>query len=575
MGMIVDGVQEVEVTTPEATYEVLKRGSINRHVGATAMNSESSRSHGVFILNLESQRQNMGVLSKRVSKFYLVDLAGSERQKQTEAVGLRLKESGSINRSLSALGNVIKALLETSEGKLRHIPYRDSKLTYLLKDALGGNSRCTLIANVSPSITNSEETLCTLKFAQRAKFLKNRAIINEDGVGNGIVAGVGANVPSVTIEEVRRLKIEVAAIKARLANGDQTGNWNDSSATNQVRRLEYIISQSAKQSFNVERKTTQEMHSLTKKVDALKALYLRLDRTLQDYTTSLQKQRRYDTPVAPGPPAKKNAPQLRGGKSIPRDASTTVMVVHKLPDRDASTTVAVVNKIPDRDASADVAVVNKIPDERSSNNGEIVEGKVPTRAAPSGSLTRLQTQLVNLKNVNESLKSELESVANEKKTMSSEISDVRKERDQSLKRLESLQNEIATLHHTIKTLRHNEDHTTKTVRDAEDHTIKTFRHTEDKQDSRGIKRFLKGSQSEKNKNDQEKVKDKSNVAHKEKDKQKGKVREMENEDKKKGKMMDMENTKVTTKDKEKKGGFDKLKNVNENPEDTKEQKKTK
>ncbi|KAI5073586.1 hypothetical protein GOP47_0011599, partial [Adiantum capillus-veneris] len=222
IGMYVEGLQEIEVQTPEATYEVLKRGSLNRHVGATAMNAESSRSHGVFILSVESQRQDLGVLNRRISRFYLVDLAGSERQKQTEAVGLRLKESGSINRSLSALGNVIKALLETAEGKIRHIPYRDSKLTYLLKDALGGNSKCTLIANISPSIINLEETTSTLKFAQRAKYIKNVAIVNEDTLGNG----------SVSAEEVKRLRLEIAALRARINStlaGEQSISWNDHS----------------------------------------------------------------------------------------------------------------------------------------------------------------------------------------------------------------------------------------------------------------------------------------------------------------------------------------------------------
>lgn len=115
------------------------------------------------------------------SKFHFVDLAGSERQKLTKTSGQRLKEAGNIHKSLTVLGSVINAL---SEGKNAHVRYRDSKLTFILKDSLGGNSKTTMIANISPASASFSETLSTLKFAQRAKLIKNRASINQESSGS-------------------------------------------------------------------------------------------------------------------------------------------------------------------------------------------------------------------------------------------------------------------------------------------------------------------------------------------------------------------------------------------------------
>jgi kinesin family protein 15 len=115
------------------------------------------------------------------SKFHFVDLAGSERQKQTRTSGNRLKEAGNIHKSLTVLGSVINSL---SEGKNTHVRYRDSKLTFILKDSIGGNSKTTMIANISPAASSYGETLSTLKFAQRAKLIKNRASINQESQGS-------------------------------------------------------------------------------------------------------------------------------------------------------------------------------------------------------------------------------------------------------------------------------------------------------------------------------------------------------------------------------------------------------
>uniref|UniRef100_A0A8R1DVQ1 Kinesin-like protein n=3 Tax=Caenorhabditis japonica TaxID=281687 RepID=A0A8R1DVQ1_CAEJA len=157
-----------------ACKELMTRGFNNRHVGATLMNKDSSRSHSIFTVYVEGMTESGSI---RMGKLNLVDLAGSERQSKTGATGDRLKEATKINLSLSALGNVISALVD---GKSKHIPYRDSKLTRLLQDSLGGNTKTIMIACVSPSSDNYDETLSTLRYANRAKNIKNKPKINED-----------------------------------------------------------------------------------------------------------------------------------------------------------------------------------------------------------------------------------------------------------------------------------------------------------------------------------------------------------------------------------------------------------
>uniref|UniRef100_A0A8C1GVZ9 Kinesin-like protein n=1 Tax=Cyprinus carpio TaxID=7962 RepID=A0A8C1GVZ9_CYPCA len=157
---------------------VMNVGNQNRSVGATNMNEHSSRSHAIFVITVEcSELGPDGENHIRVGKLNLVDLAGSERQTKTGAQGERLKEATKINLSLSALGNVISALVD---GRSTHIPYRDSKLTRLLQDSLGGNARTVMVANIGPASYNLEETLTTLRYANRAKNIKNKPRVNED-----------------------------------------------------------------------------------------------------------------------------------------------------------------------------------------------------------------------------------------------------------------------------------------------------------------------------------------------------------------------------------------------------------
>ncbi|XP_071051018.1 kinesin-like protein Klp68D isoform X2 [Onthophagus taurus] len=154
--------------------KAMKVGNHNRTTGATNMNEHSSRSHAIFQISIEMAETEKK--SVKVGKLNLVDLAGSERQSKTGATGDRLKEASKINKALSSLGNVIYALAENSA----HIPYRDSKLTRLLQDSLGGNSKTIMIANIGPASMNYDETIITLRYAYRAKSIKNQPVKNED-----------------------------------------------------------------------------------------------------------------------------------------------------------------------------------------------------------------------------------------------------------------------------------------------------------------------------------------------------------------------------------------------------------
>lgn len=177
-GVYVSGLSMHPVHNVTECERVMERGWKNRAVGATLMNADSSRSHSIFTIYMEMiTTDEEGEEHIRVGKLNLVDLAGSERQAKTGATGDRLKEATKINLSLSALGNVISALVD---GKSKHIPYRDSKLTRLLQDSLGGNTKTMMVACLSPADNNYEESLSTLRYANRAKNIKNKPKINED-----------------------------------------------------------------------------------------------------------------------------------------------------------------------------------------------------------------------------------------------------------------------------------------------------------------------------------------------------------------------------------------------------------
>uniref|UniRef100_A0A8D2L100 Kinesin family member 13A n=1 Tax=Varanus komodoensis TaxID=61221 RepID=A0A8D2L100_VARKO len=212
LGPYVDGLSQLAVTSFEDIESLMSEGNKSRTVAATNMNEESSRSHAVFNIVVTQTLYDLqtGNSGEKVSKVSLVDLAGSERVSKTGAAGERLKEGSNINKSLSTLGLVISSLADQAagKGKNKFVPYRDSVLTWLLKDNLGGNSQTAMIATISPAADNYEETLSTLRYADRAKRIVNHAIVNEDP---------NARVIRELREEVEKLKEQLSQAEAMKA----------------------------------------------------------------------------------------------------------------------------------------------------------------------------------------------------------------------------------------------------------------------------------------------------------------------------------------------------------------------
>ena len=198
IGIYVEGLAELVVKNEAEVKKILQQGNRVRKVAETNMNTRSSRSHSCFTLRIEQKaRLSDGRFTTLRAKVNLVDLAGSERPDKTSADGQLLKEGAAINKSLSALGNVINALSKSSRG---HVPYRNSKLTRLLQESLGGNSLTVMIATVAPTTTNYLESMSTLQFAERAKDIKNEARCNEDA----------------TETIIRELRGEITKLRAQL-----------------------------------------------------------------------------------------------------------------------------------------------------------------------------------------------------------------------------------------------------------------------------------------------------------------------------------------------------------------------
>jgi kinesin family protein 3/17 len=177
-GVYVKDLSTALVETPDKMMDIMLKGNKNRHVGQTKMNHESSRSHSIFTITVECGEVGAdGKSHIRVGKLNMVDLAGSEKQSKTGSEGLRLEEAIKINLSLTTLCHVISSLVDQ---KSQYVPYRDSKLTRLLQDSLGGNTKTVMIANIGPADYNQDETLSTLRYASRAKHIQNKPRINED-----------------------------------------------------------------------------------------------------------------------------------------------------------------------------------------------------------------------------------------------------------------------------------------------------------------------------------------------------------------------------------------------------------
>eukprot|EP00163_Fabomonas_tropica_P030975 TRINITY_DN720_c0_g1_i6.p1 TRINITY_DN720_c0_g1~~TRINITY_DN720_c0_g1_i6.p1 ORF type:complete len:1022 (+),score=350.49 TRINITY_DN720_c0_g1_i6:51-3068(+) len=206
VGVYVDKLTHAAVASYEDIDKRTEEGTKNRTVAATNMNATSSRAHTVITIMFSqiTKQDDSGAATEKKSKINLVDLAGSERADSTGATGDRLKEGSAINQSLSALGNVISALADISMGKKKvFVPYRNSVLTRILQDALGGNSKTIMIAALSPADINYDETLSTLRYADRAKKIKNKATVNENP----------------TDKLIRELKEENARLMALLKEG--------------------------------------------------------------------------------------------------------------------------------------------------------------------------------------------------------------------------------------------------------------------------------------------------------------------------------------------------------------------
>uniref|UniRef100_A0A8C3BDN6 Kinesin family member 13B n=1 Tax=Cairina moschata TaxID=8855 RepID=A0A8C3BDN6_CAIMO len=207
-GPYVDGLSKLAVASYKDIESLMSEGNKSRTVAATNMNEESSRSHAVFKIILTHTLYDVqsGTSGEKVGKLSLVDLAGSERATKTGAAGDRLKEGSNINKSLTTLGLVISALADQAAGKNKNkfVPYRDSVLTWLLKDSLGGNSKTAMVATVSPAADNYDETLSTLRYADRAKNIVNHAVVNED--------------PNARI--IRELREEVEKLREQLTKAE-------------------------------------------------------------------------------------------------------------------------------------------------------------------------------------------------------------------------------------------------------------------------------------------------------------------------------------------------------------------
>lgn len=220
-GIFVEGMTEVCVTSDDELLATMRAGAMNRAVAATGMNEGSSRSHSVFMVTL--YQRHLATQATKAGTLYLVDLAGSEMVRKTGASGRQLEEAKTINKSLSALGMVINALTDAGA---THVPYRDSKLTRVLQESLGGNARTALIINVSPSSYNTAETLSTLRFGNRAKAIKNKAVVNEQRSVEEYKALLAKAEKTIAAQQNHIISLE-----ARLGAGAGAGAGADTSST--------------------------------------------------------------------------------------------------------------------------------------------------------------------------------------------------------------------------------------------------------------------------------------------------------------------------------------------------------
>ncbi|KAH9520444.1 Kinesin- protein 11, partial [Bulinus truncatus] len=226
--VIISGLEEVVVRNKDEVYEILERGTAKRSTASTLMNAVSSRSHSVFSVTIHIKENTIdGEELLKTGKLYLVDLAGSENIARSGAVDKRAREAGNINQSLLTLGRVITALVEHAP----HIPYRESKLTRLLQDSLGGRTKTSIIATISPASSNLEETLSTLDYAFRAKNITNRPEINQKLTKKALLREYN--------EEIERLRRDLQACREK--NGIYVAEENYVAMHNKISQQEEMI----------------------------------------------------------------------------------------------------------------------------------------------------------------------------------------------------------------------------------------------------------------------------------------------------------------------------------------------
>jgi len=283
-GVFVDNLSAFVLESAEEIETVFTVGNKNRSTGATLMNQDSSRSHCIFSIIVE--RSEMGADGEqhiRMGKLHLVDLAGSERQGKTGATGDRLKEATKINLSLSALGNVINQLVE---GKSQHVSYRDSKLTRLLQDSLGGNAKTVMVANLGPADYNYDETLSTLRYANRAKSIKNKPKINED--------------PKDAM--LREFQDKIASLKKQLAEQGPAGGggvktvevvkevgYSDAEVTREKERFRQQLQQEREQTKKQKAEMVDQVNTGLQAYEAEKHARVLLERQMQALESKIQK----------------------------------------------------------------------------------------------------------------------------------------------------------------------------------------------------------------------------------------------------------------------------------------------
>ncbi|RNF09386.1 putative Unc104-like kinesin [Trypanosoma rangeli] len=256
-GPFIEGLTKLLVTTEEELLRLLNDGNKIRTSEATAMNAFSSRSHAVFVITLTQRRTKGQLVTTTTSKLNLVDLAGSERVSKSMAKGKRLTEGANINKSLMCLGNVISSLAEEQElGRQRHIPYRDSVLTWILKDNLGGNSKTVMLATISPSSAQYEETMSTLRYAERAKKIVNKAVVNESN-NNEVIAALQ--------KEIEQLKCQLQGA----SDSDRGGLLEQLAASETFQKeLQMTMEEKLAESWRLMEEHKSEMQRLEEQLEA-------------------------------------------------------------------------------------------------------------------------------------------------------------------------------------------------------------------------------------------------------------------------------------------------------------------